>query len=214
MDDLFQKPLISKPKLSQIALALGAVSLLAFTPTGKAEAAQPQGVSVWYCTGPQECTQVSPANPLPTYNAAGSGFPATVNQGASGVSAWTIQGSVISHQPAPVAPTVSASGIASLVLNAGPTSVSGGVMYFHAENATAVSGYCVLYNATSAPATGALTAAAILAFQLLPPNGYCDWSESHVPIAASSGAVVLLSSAANPYTYTSGITGSIYGLAQ
>lgn len=113
-------------------------------------------------------------------------------------------------------PTVSASGsVTSLVLNASPTIASGGVKYFHAENATATTGYCILYNATAAPGTGALTAANVLAFQLLPASGYCDWMATNAPIAASAGAVVLISSAATPFTYTTGvITAAIYGLAQ
>lgn len=115
-----------------------------------------------------------------------------------------------------VAPVVSASGaVTSLVLKASATTATGGVKYFHGENATAAGGYCILYNGTAAPGTGALTAANVLAFQLLPASGFCDWSATSIPIAASTGAVVLISSAATPFTYTTGvITASIYGLAQ
>jgi len=116
----------------------------------------------------------------------------------------------------PATPTVSGSAsVTSLILKAGPTSANGGVKYFHAENATNVAGYCILYNGTIAPSTGALTAANVLAFQSLPAGGFADWTASNNPIGASIGAVVLLSSAADPFTYTTGtITGSIYGLAQ
>ena len=126
-------------------------------------------------------------------------------------------GSVIVNSQTPVAATVSSTGtVTSLVLKASPTSSTGGVKYFHAENGTATSGYCILYNSTTAPSTGALTPGSVLAFQLLPASGYCDWGARDVPpIAASTGAVVLLSSAATPFSYTTGtITGSIYGLAQ
>lgn len=117
---------------------------------------------------------------------------------------------------APSAPIVSASSsVTSLVLKSSATTASGGVQYFHAENATATGGYCILYNGTAAPSTGALTAANVLAFQILPASGYCDWAAANVPIAASTGAVVLVSSAATPFTYTTGtVTASIYGLAQ
>jgi hypothetical protein len=115
----------------------------------------------------------------------------------------------------PATPTVSASAaVNSLVLKASATSNPGGVSSFHAENGTATSGYCVLYNGTTAPSTGALTAANVLAFVLLPANGYCDFDHTMQPLSASTGAVVLLTSAANPFTYTTGvITGSITGVA-
>lgn len=118
--------------------------------------------------------------------------------------------------PTPVAPTVSPSGaVTSLVLKNSPTSNPGGVTRYHAENASATIGYCVLYNATAAPAPGALTAGLVLDFQLFPANGYCDVDHTLQPVAASVGAVVLLTSAATPFTYTTGaITGSIHGVAQ
>lgn len=114
------------------------------------------------------------------------------------------------------APTVSASGsVTSLVLKASATTATGGVKYFHAENSATTGGYCILYNGTSAPGTGALTAGNVLAFQLLPASGFCDWTATNIPIAASTGAVVLVSSAVTPFTYTTGtITAAIYGLAQ
>lgn len=120
--------------------------------------------------------------------------------------------------PAAVAPTVGASGsITNLVLDASPTTAAGGVKHFHAENATTTNGYCIIYNGTTAPSTGALTAANVLKFQLLPASGYCDWQANSVdpPIAASVGAVFLVSSGSTPYTYTTGIiTASMEGLAQ
>lgn len=116
----------------------------------------------------------------------------------------------------PAAPTVStASTVTSLILKGSATTSTGGVKYYHAENATTTSGYCILYNGTTAPSTGALTAANVLGFQLLPASGFCDWTATNIPIAASTGAVVLVSSGANPFTYTTGvITASIFGLAQ
>lgn len=151
---------------------------------------------------------------------AGVGLGAPSNYGTSpgavavlGVNAFVTNAPDI---PSAAAPTVSASGaVTSLVLKASATISLGGVKYFHAENGTATAGYCILYNGTAAPGTGALTAGNVLAFQQLPASSYCDWTATNIPIAASTGAVVLLSSAATPFTYTTGtITGSIYGLAQ
>lgn len=115
----------------------------------------------------------------------------------------------------PHAPVVGATGaITSLVLKASATSSPGGLVWAHAENATATAGYCIIYNAASAPSTGPLTAASVLDFQAIPASGYCDFDLSTHPINASTGVVVLLSSAATPYTYTTGaITGSIAGSA-
>lgn len=115
----------------------------------------------------------------------------------------------------PGAPAVTADNAQTqLVLKASPTTATGGVKYFHAENATTTGGYCILYNAVAAPAPGALTAGLVLDFQLLPASGYCDVPESP-PVLASVGAVVLITSAATPFTYTTGvITAAIKGLAQ
>jgi hypothetical protein len=111
-----------------------------------------------------------------------------------------------------VTPVASASGaVNSLVLKASPAVSPGGVYFAHAENLTATAGWMILYNGTAAPGTGALTAANVLAFQSLPANGWADINRLP-PIAASVGAVVLISSAANPFTYTTGvITAAIYG---
>jgi hypothetical protein len=160
------------------------------------------GVSNTY---PMPIQGVSGGVPAPVTDSAGDNFASVVT---------AITNSAITYPTPAAAPTVSASGaVTSLVLKASAT--AGGVKYFHAENGTTTAGYCILYNGTTAPSTGALTAANVLAFQLLPASGYCDVERDNVPVAASTGAVVLLSSASTPFTYTTGaITGSIYGLAQ
>ena len=70
--------------------------------------------------------------------------------------------------------------------------------------------------ATGGNTSATLTAGNVLGFQLLPASGYCDWhANMQPPITASTGAVLLVSSGATPFTYTTGtITASIYGLAQ
>ena len=148
---------------------------------------------------------------------------ASMPSGGAGITGWLSAiwkelGGTLAVAPSitPAAPTVGASNaITSLVLKGSPTASPGGVQYFHAENATTTSGYCVLYNATSAPGAGALTAANVLWFQSLPANGSCDFTAAGVPpIPAGTGAVVLITSASTPYTYTTGvITAAIAGLA-
>lgn len=115
---------------------------------------------------------------------------------------------------APIAPTVSTTnGVTSLVLKASATVA--GFLWAHVENATAVPGYVVIYNATTAPSTGALTAASVLGFQYLPSSGWADLNYTWRPIAGSTGIVILLTSASTPFTYTTsgGLTGAIAGVA-
>ena len=78
-----------------------------------------------------------------------------------------------------------------------------------AFNCTAITGgaagYCIAYNGTSAPSTGALTGSLVLdsCYFDTTPKG-CNLS--HIPnsIAFSSGIVILVTSAATPFTYTTG----------
>jgi hypothetical protein len=79
-----------------------------------------------------------------------------------------------------------------------------------AFNCTAITGgaagYCIAYNGTAAPGTGALTGSLVL------DSCYIDTtakgcSLSHLPnsIALNTGIVILLTSAATPLTYTTGV---------
>jgi hypothetical protein len=91
----------------------------------------------------------------------------------------------------------------------------GNVYLVHAVNRTATAGFIVLYNATSSPGTGPLTSNLILDCIALPASssGYLTYSPGP-PLRASVGAVVLITSAANCSTYTTGvITADIFGLA-
>lgn len=82
-------------------------------------------------------------------------------------------------------------------------------------NCTAISGaaagFCVVYNGTSAPATGALTAANVLDFCYFGTTAAgCSLSRIPMGVNYSSGIVVLITSATTPYTYTTGTdTGAI-----
>jgi hypothetical protein len=66
-------------------------------------------------------------------------------------------------------------------------------------------GYCIAYNAASAPGTGALTGALVLdaCYFGTTPQG-CTLNYNPGGIAFSQGIVILVSSAASPYTYTTG----------
>jgi hypothetical protein len=82
-------------------------------------------------------------------------------------------------------------------------------------NCTAITGgaagYCVAYNAASAPGTGSLTGASVLDFCYFDTTAR-GCSLSRIPLAAaySTGITILLTSAASPYTYTTGTdTGAI-----
>ena len=72
--------------------------------------------------------------------------------------------------------------------------------------AGAAAGYCIAYNGTTAPATGALTGANVV------KSCYFDTtakgcSLTHLPnsIAMSTGIVILVTSATTPFTYTTGV---------
>lgn len=156
-----------------------------------------------------ECAQVSSdgvaARQVVQLGSLGSNNTATPLDCANGVPTTS---------PPAVAPSVSANSTGSSLVLKGSATV-GGFMYAHADNKTATSGYMTIYNAASAPASGALTAANVLAFCYLPANGWADINRERLPIPGTSGIVVLLSSAADPFTYTTGlITGSIYGVAK
>lgn len=73
-------------------------------------------------------------------------------------------------------------------------------------------GYCIVYNGTSAPSTGALTGANVLdACQFDTSAKGCSLTRLPNSIAYSTGIVILISSAASPYTYTTGTdTGAIF----
>jgi hypothetical protein len=96
----------------------------------------------------------------------------------------------------------------SLVVKASPGNL-------FAYNCTAITGgaagYCIAYNATTAPSTGALTGTLVLDFCYFDTTAR-GCSLSRIPLAAnySAGITILLTSAVTPYTYTTGTdTGAI-----
>ena len=91
----------------------------------------------------------------------------------------------------------------SLVLKA-----SAGNLY--SFNCTAVTGgaagYCVAYNGAAAPVTGALTGANVLDTCYFAAGAAgCSLSHGTIPSNYSTGVVILVTSAATPFTYTTGV---------
>jgi hypothetical protein len=69
----------------------------------------------------------------------------------------------------------------------------------------AAAGYCIAYNATSAPSTGALTGSLVLdacSFNGSPAG--CSLSRIPMGVNYSAGIVILLTTAVTPFTYTTG----------
>jgi hypothetical protein len=83
---------------------------------------------------------------------------------------------------------------------------SGILLGFNCTSITGgAAGYCIAYNATSAPAPGALTGANVLDSCFFDTTAR-GCSLSRIPIGATygTGIVILVSSAASPFTYTTG----------
>lgn len=79
----------------------------------------------------------------------------------------------------------------------------------YAFNCTAitggVAGYCIAYNATAAPSTGALTGSLVLDFCYYDATARgCSLSHLNYGSQHSAGIVILVTSAVTPYTYTTG----------
>lgn len=90
--------------------------------------------------------------------------------------------------------------------------IAGALLGFNCTGiAGAAAGFCVAYNSATVPSTGALTGAQVLDFCYFDTTAR-GCSLSRLPMAASysNGIVILITSAASPYTYTTGTdTGAI-----
>ena len=84
---------------------------------------------------------------------------------------------------------------------------SGILLGFNCTSITGgAAGYCIAYNATAAPAPGALTGANVLDSCFFDTTAR-GCSLSRIPIGATygTGIVILVSSAVSPFTYTTGV---------
>lgn len=72
-------------------------------------------------------------------------------------------------------------------------------------------GYCIAYNGSSVPGTGALTGANVLDFCFFGSSAQgCSLSRIPMSVNYGNGIVILISTATTPYTYTTGTaTGAI-----
>lgn len=105
--------------------------------------------------------------------------------------------------PALVSHVSSASLVSSQVIKGAAGDLLGFICTSITGNAA---GYCIAYNNATAPAPGALTAAKVLdtcAFQANSPNG-CAFSRIPAEIAYSAGITILVTTATDPLTYTTG----------
>ena len=86
------------------------------------------------------------------------------------------------------------------LLNFNVTGIAGGA-----------AGFAVAYNSATVPATGALTGAQVLDYCYFDTTARgCSLSRSPTSIPFTQGVVILITSAASPYTYTTGtLTGAI-----
>lgn len=84
---------------------------------------------------------------------------------------------------------------------------AGSLLGFNCSGITgAAAGYCIAYNAASAPATGALSGALVLDFCWFDTTSRgCSLGRAPSQVAYSAGIQILVSTAASPYTYTTGV---------
>lgn len=84
---------------------------------------------------------------------------------------------------------------------------SAGVLLGYYCNVTGgAAGFCIVLNATTVPATGALTGAQVLDTCAFAAGAMgCSLDRIPIPRAYGTGIVILVSSAASPFTYTTGV---------
>lgn len=169
-----------------VAAAVAAAIMLACAP---AKAQTSTRVCVPAVTGGElVCQDVTSSNPLPVTSSGSGGSTTVIVPSSSSANA-------LSHA------SVSSLGT-SLVAKA-----SAGNLYgFNCTAITGgVAGYCVAYNATAVPSTGALTGTLVLDSCAFNSNtAGCSLSRIPMGVNYSAGIVILVTTATTPYTYTTG----------
>lgn len=117
---------------------------------------------------------------------------------------------IMADNPIPVTPSIVAVSHASTTALASSLSVkasSGNLLGYNCTSITGGSaGFCVAYNGSSTPGTGALTGSNVLDFCYYDTTARgCSLSRIPVSVLYSSGIQILVTSAASPYTYTTGV---------
>lgn len=166
-------------------------------------------------SGTWNITNVSGTVSLPT-GASTSALQTTGNTSLSTIATNTTNSGSPTVQPCAVSgcgttPTISAINTTSLVVKN-----SAGV-FFDGYCYSSAAGNCILYNATAAPAAGALTAALVLECIPVAANGYGNITYPNNPEVFSTGIVMLFSSGtgeAGCNTYTASSTAYLHGRAK
>ena len=141
---------------------------------------------------------------LPTYT---NGQYGTLQMTPSG--ALTVAIAPTSVATSAIIPSISASsGATSLVAKASAGN------YYDAYCQSTAAGRCIVYNATSVPGGGALTANLVLECAVVPAGGTGSIQYNGMPRNASVGIVVLMSSSADCNTYTASSTAYIHASVQ
>jgi hypothetical protein len=134
---------------------------------------------------------------VPGVNAYVTNTPAVSQSGT-----WTVQTALQTNSHAHAQSLVT-----SLVAKAS----AGNLLGFYCNAITgAAPGYCIAINATAAPSSGSSVTPIDLCYFDGTPGG-CSLSRIPTAIAASTGIVILLSSAATPFTYTTGVDTGFIG---
>jgi len=113
--------------------------------------------------------------------------------------------------PANSSPVVQATATHASVTALGTSLVAkasaGNLLGFYCSAITGgAAGYCIAYNGTTAPGTGALTGANVLDSCYFSTSAQgCSLSRIPSGVAYSTGIVILVSSAVTPFTYTTGV---------
>lgn len=102
--------------------------------------------------------------------------------------------------------TVSHAVTTALANNLNVKATAGSLVGFNCSSITgAAAGFCLAYNGSSTPGTGALTGANVLDFCYFDTTARgCSLSHVSVQVAYSTGIQILVTSAISPYTYTTG----------
>lgn len=139
---------------------------------------------------------ITSANPLPVTSSGGSGATNATIVTTSGATSLT--------------PVVSTTPEAAHTIKA----FAGNLYSAYAVNLSATAGFLVIVDQTSVPATGSITN--VIDFCVLPANGQCSInSKPGPPTKYLNGIVALITSAASPFTYTTGtVTAAIHAEAQ
>jgi hypothetical protein len=115
--------------------------------------------------------------------------------------------SVVSTPTSSSAKAVSHASVSSLGTSLLVKSTGGNLYGFYCTAVTGgAAGYCVAYNSATVPGTGALTGASVLdSCYFNGTSGGCFLSRIPMGVNYSSGIVILATTAATPFTYTTGV---------